>query len=299
MRWRQLSILTRFPEFAEEILFAHGAQSVSFVDAADEPLLEPAPGRTPLWRQTRTVGLFASPDAVHAATAALRATLPDAAAAVITDAHLRDREWVRVWMRDSRPLKFGQRLWVCPRHQPVRERGTALVRLDPGLAFGTGTHPTTALCLDWLARADLAGKRVLDYGCGSGILAIAALKLGARHAVAVDHDPQALAAARGNATRNGVRRRLTVQAPAQFRRARYDVVLANILARPLIALAPRLSASLKSDGRLVMAGLLARQARSVRAAYRGRVAFGRTARDGDWLRLEARRLPRAGTRHKS
>jgi ribosomal protein L11 methyltransferase len=286
----QLVVLTRHPEFAEEILLAHGAQSVTQVDAADDPVLEPAPGEAPLWPRTRTVGLF-DPGADFAPViAALRDTLPDGAAAIITRAELEEQDWIRIWLRDWKPLKFGRRLWVSPRAKraEVREPGAVIVALDPGLAFGTGTHPSTALCLEWLAAAPLAGRSVLDYGCGSGLLAIAALKLGAARATAVDIDPQALLATRENALANGVGDRLDARAAADFAQAPHDVVVANILAGPLVALAPRLCAALAPGGDIVLAGLLEAHAAEVAAAYAPWCEMAAPARLEGWTRLTGR-----------
>jgi len=285
----EISVLSHHPEFAEEILLAHGAQSVSYLDAADDPVLEPAPGATPLWPRTRTVGLFDDKTDLAPAIAALRATLPDGTAAIITTAMLDEQEWVRLWLRDCVPLKFGERLWVCPREKAVREPGAVTVLLDPGLAFGTGTHPSTALCLDWLARADLAGRSVLDYGCGSGLLAIAALKLGAARATGVDIDPQALIATRENADENGVTDRLTVVDAARFAPEPFDVVVANILANPLVELAPRLAGCVAPGGALVLAGVLDRQADEVMAAYRPWLTFAAPALKDGWARLAGRK----------
>lgn len=290
MSWIQLSVLSRHPEFAEEVLLAQGALSVSLFDAADNPVLEPAPGETPLWPRTRTVGLFAEGTDLAPVIAALREILPDGPQAVATTTTLADEEWTRVWLRDWQPLKFGSRLWVCPREKSVEEPGCVTVLLDPGLAFGTGTHPTTALCLEWLSGADLTGKSVLDYGCGSGLLGIAALKLGAASVVGVDIDPQALTATRENAAQNDVSDRITVQTPEIRLDGAFDVVLANILAQPLIQLAPTLSSVLKPGGSLVLAGLLDRHADEVRDAYRDAIAFDPpTVRDG-WTRLSGRRI---------
>lgn len=294
MSWIQLSVLTRHPEFAEEILLAHGAQSVSFFDAADNPVLEPAPGETPLWPLTRTVGLFAARQKMTAVARALRETLPDGGHIVVTTAQLAEQEWVKVWLRDWKPLKFGAHLWVSPhaKRKQIRDPRAIVVRLDPGLAFGTGTHPSTALCLEWLAAADLKNKTVLDYGCGSGLLAIAALKLGALRAVAVDIDPQALIATRDNAARNRVSKRLHIFAADRLPGGRFDVVLANILSNPLITLAPRLTQHTARGGWLVMAGLLERQAAQVRAAYRQSFEFEAPTLKEGWASLRGRRAMR-------
>jgi ribosomal protein L11 methyltransferase len=292
MAFQQLSVLCRHPDFAEEILLAHGAQSVTQMDAADDPVLEPAPGEAPLWPRTRTVGLFDEAQDLAPAIAALRDTLPDGAGAIVTTADLEDQEWVRIWLRDWQPLRFGERLWVSPRAKldEITQPGAVVVALDPGLAFGTGTHPSTALCLDWLAGADLAGKTMLDYGCGSGLLAVAALKLGAAHATAVDIDPQALLATRENAAVNGVQDRIEAVAASNYAQGTYDVVLANILAGPLTQLAPRLTAATRPGGALVLAGLLRAHAPEVQRAYAAAFDFRPVAEREGWVRLEGRRL---------
>jgi len=288
-----LSVLSLHPEFAEEILLAQGAQSVTQVDAADDPVLEPAPGEAPLWPRTRSTGLFEESADLAPVIVALRDTLPDGATAIITTAELEEQDWVRIWLRDWKPLKFGARLWVSPRAKvgEIRDPHAVVVALDPGLAFGTGTHPSTALCLEWLAAADLAGKSVLDYGCGSGLLGITALKLGAARATGVDIDPQALVATRENALVNGVAGRIEAVAAADFVPAPCDVVLANILARPLIELAPRLIACLAPGGRIVLAGLLEQHAADVAAAFAHACAWAEPARLEGWTRLNGTLRP--------
>jgi len=290
MAWLQLRVHSRYPEFVDEILQACGASAVSFIDAEDDPVLEPAPGETPLWSNTVTLGLFPEKTDLQPVLDALREQLPDADTLQVSDELVEDQDWVRVWLKDCPPLKFGERLWVCPHEKRVDEPGSVTLLLDPGLAFGTGTHPSTALCLEWLATHDVSDQHVLDFGCGSGILAIAALLLGARHAVAYDIDPQAIQATRDNAVVNGVSDRLTTVDPE--RRVEpfpADLVLANILARPLIELAPQLSATIRSGGALVLAGLLDRQADEVRAAYAPWFDFEPDhCRDG-WTRLYGRR----------
>ena len=290
MAWLQLRVHSRYPEFVDEILQAAGASAVSFIDAEDDPVLEPAPGETPLWNNTVTLGLFPEQQDLAPVLEALREQLPDGSDARIDDELVEDQDWVRVWLKDCPPLKFGTRLWVCPHEKRVDEPGTVTLLLDPGLAFGTGTHPSTALCLDWLATHAIDGWNVLDYGCGSGILAIAALKLGAASAVGYDIDPQAIQATQDNAAANGVADRLTTVAPElAVTPFPADLVLANILARPLIDLAPLLAQTIKPGGAIVLAGLLDRQADEVRAAYLPWFDFDADhSRDG-WTRLSGRR----------
>jgi ribosomal protein L11 methyltransferase len=290
MAWLQLRVRSKHPEFAEEILLAHGAGAVSFIDAVDDPVLEPAPGETRLWNDTITLGLFAEDAELAAITAGLRELLPDGADAEIGHELVEDRDWVRVWLKDCPPLKFGDRLWVVPHEKlgEVTQTDAVILRLDPGLAFGTGTHPTTALCLEWLTQQDLRGKTVLDYGCGSGVLAIAALLLGAERAVCIDIDPQALQATRDNAESNGVGARVAPLLPADFVPFAADIVVANILANPLIRLAPLLASSIATGSHIALAGLLDRQADEVRSAYTPWFDFDADVSREQWTRLSAR-----------
>lgn len=275
-----LSIGAADPEPFEEALLAAGATSITLQDAADDPVLEPAPGTTPLWPRVRVSALFdTSIDA-----SALRRAFPDAQLEV-----LEDRAWEREWLEDFRPMRFGRRLWICPGGQslPASEQraDACVIELDPGLAFGTGTHATTALCLEWLDGASVAGRTIVDYGCGSGVLAIAALELGASQAWAVDIDAQALLATRSNAERNGVAGRLRLGLPAELPRT-CDIVLANILAEPLLQLAPTFAALLPARGRLVLSGILQNQARAVASRYAAWFHIASEAvRDG-WVRLD-------------
>ncbi|MGQ0699436.1 MAG: 50S ribosomal protein L11 methyltransferase [Panacagrimonas sp.] len=293
MAFLQIRVLSAHPEFAEEILLACGACSVSLVDAGDDPVLEPAPGATPLWSRTVTIGMFdadADADAAHI-QASLREHLPDGAGLELSTELVKDQDWVRVWLKDCVPMKFGERLWVCPHEKRIDEPGCATLLLDPGLAFGTGTHPSTALCLEWIARNEVRDCDVLDFGCGSGILGIAALKLGAARCTAVDIDPQAILATRDNAAQNNVADRMhALEHDAVFAPFPADLVLANILARPLIELAPLLASSARTGGHIVLAGLLTRQAEEVRAAYADQFEFEPDATREGWTRLAGRRL---------
>jgi ribosomal protein L11 methyltransferase len=288
MAWQQLRLQTRYPDFAEEILTAQGALSVSVLPAEGaEPILEPGPGETPQWSQTRVEALFEESADLAAVRLAVGELLPDAAEAGAEQEELADTDWVRNCLDAMAPMRFGERLWIAPHHREVDEPEAVVVKLDPGLAFGTGTHPTTELCLRWLDGAELGGARVLDYGCGSGILAVAALALGAREALAVDNDPQAVRATIENARNNGVEARLRCGLSTEHAiDAAYDVVLANILAEPLIRLAPTLLAALRPGGHIVLAGLLDRQAERVMEAYPG-IDWQQASRDG-WTRLAGR-----------
>jgi ribosomal protein L11 methyltransferase len=255
------------PEAVEAACFAAGALAVTLSDAGDSPVLEPAPGSTPLWEQVALAALFPYGADRRAIERALSAALgpvrfePDWT-------EVEDRAWEREWLKDFRPRRHGRRLWVCPHGQPPEDPDAVIVWLDPGLAFGTGTHATTALCLEWLDASVMAGRRVLDVGTGSGILAIAALALGARSALAIDIDAQALTAARDNAARNGVAQRLAVQDAALAWGSGHELVLANILAEPLVALAPRVAAAAAPGAGLILSGILLEQSDLVAAAYR-------------------------------
>lgn len=244
-----------------------GAAAVTLLDAADQPLFEPSPGDAPLWSQTYVDALF--PEEVDLA-AILQQLKQRWAPDSLPPLHSRivaDQDWERAWMAHFKPLCFGSRLWICPSWLPVPDPEAVTILLDPGLAFGTGTHPTTALCLEWLTRTALDQAQVIDYGCGSGILAIAALNLGAARAWAVDHDPQALLATRANGVRNQVAFNLQAVSPAEFSETDTDVLLANILADPLLELAPRFAGLVRPGGRLALSGITEDQVNRLLQAY--------------------------------
>jgi ribosomal protein L11 methyltransferase len=273
----------------EQALLDIGALSVTFVDGGDEPVLEPKPGEVRLWSDTLVRGLFDAASDALSNVQRLGGLLGPEIAATARLRSVEDRDWERVWLTDWTSMRFGRRLWVCPTAAPAPEDAEAvIVRLDPGLAFGTGTHPTTALCLRVLDSLPLAGRRMIDYGCGSGILGIAALKLGAVHVTAIDLDPQALLATRENAERNGVSDSIDIQGvPASLTPA--ECVVANILAGPLIELAPLLKQACALGGDLLLSGLLETQADEVMAAYTE--GFDRVQVIGrdDWCCIHARR----------
>lgn len=261
-------------EQIEQVFFDAGALSVVLTDQRDDPVLEPKPGEVRLWPATQLEALF--DEQSPALRAEGLAVLAAACAYPVTSFEIvaiAERVWEREWLRDYRPLRFGERLWICPTHHRVDEHGAVIIQLDPGLAFGTGTHPTTRLCLEFLDSLKAMPKRVIDYGCGSGILALAALKLGAQEAWVHDIDPQALEASAENAQRNtlGAQMRPYADAARLLADAQslggVPLVLANILAAPLVDLAQPLSQLLSRGGSLVLAGLLAPQADEVIAAY--------------------------------
>ncbi|RLQ21151.1 50S ribosomal protein L11 methyltransferase [Seongchinamella sediminis] len=290
MSWIQLRLDTHpgQVEELEALMLASGSVAVTLEDNADQPVLEPAVGETPLWGQTRLTGLYP-------ADADMAAVLEHFPQTLLSQCNqrieiLEDKDWEREWMQHYQPMQFGRRLWVCPSWLEPPEPGAVNLLLDPGLAFGTGTHPTTALCLAELDSMPLAGKTVVDYGCGSGILAVAALKLGAARALGVDNDPQALLASRDNASRNGVDPALfPVVLPGQYDsdhwRQRADTVIANILAGPLMELSDTLLHCLKPGGTLLLSGLLATQAPAMIDHYKPWISLQVAAEHEGWVCL--------------
>lgn len=291
MPWVQVRLAIT-PEQAptyEDALLEVGAVSVTFMDAEDQPIFEPDLGTTPLWTHTHLLALFEDGTDEAALLAHLQlltgGELPQHQVEIVED-----QDWERSWMDNFKPMRFGRRLWIVPSWHEAPEPEAVNLLLDPGLAFGTGTHPTTALCLEWLDGQELAGDTVLDFGCGSGILAIAALLLGAKRALGTDIDPQALEASRDNATRNGIDPALfPVYLPADLPAGQADVVVANILAGPLVSLAGQLTSLVKPGGRLALSGILAEQAEEVRAAYADTFELEPTAEREGWVRISGRR----------
>ena len=277
-------------EAVEAALLAVGASSITFVDRADEPVLEPKPGEMRLWNDTLVRALFQESSDAALNLSSLAAVLGPHVTRTARVRAVVDQVWERAWLTDWRSMRFGRRLWVCPRGADApQDPAAVVVRLDPGLAFGTGTHPTTALCLQILDSLAMAARTVIDYGCGSGILGIAALKLGAARLMAVDIDPQALMATRDNARRNGVAARTAVQGiEAELGHA--DCVLANILAEPLIELAPKLTQACLPGGQLILSGLLTTQAYAVKAAYGSGFDKVQVVERDEWCCLHARRV---------
>lgn len=296
MPWIQLTFHTdkHHSEQAEQALLELGALSVTLKDAEDQPVLEPLPGETPLWDRIILTGLFDADIDSQAIGAQLQQSLrqlqPDSEhnSAIKIEA-LEDKDWIRAWMDDYKPMQFGERLWVCPRHLPPPQPDAVNLMLDPGLAFGTGTHPTTALCLQWLDQHPPQGKRVLDFGCGSGVLAIAALLLGADHADATDIDPQALTATRDNAEANQVADSINAYGVEDLPAGQYDIVLANILAGPLQELAPQLAERCKSGGNIVLSGILETQAEKILEAYSPWFELEPVAIKDEWIRVSGQK----------
>ncbi|MGH8214339.1 MAG: 50S ribosomal protein L11 methyltransferase [Rhodanobacteraceae bacterium] len=292
----QLTIDAATQPRAESALEELGASSVTLMDAnADTPdeaaIFEPRPGEAPLWQSLTLLALFDADADRNGIVQALRDALPWLAADRIAFGEVADQDWQRAWMDRFHPMQFGRRLWIYPWNvEPPSDDDAVIVRLDPGLAFGTGTHPTTALCLEWLDGIDLESKTVIDYGCGSGVLAIAALKLGATIAIGIDNDPQALTASRDNATRNGVGERLRLHAPDELPDGtRGGVLVANILSEPLHALAPRFAALCNRGASFGLSGILAGQEGELLERYRacGFHDLVSAEREG-WIRISGR-----------
>ena len=294
MPWIQIKIRLRTGtehdelviEKASSLLTGQGAMSVTYTDAGDNPVYEPLPGETKLWSETIVTGLFDAEVKTGRIMDFVKSHLRPGTQ--VTSESLEDKDWVREWMDHFKPMKFGRRLWICPSWCKTPDPHAVNLMLDPGLAFGTGTHPTTAMCLEFLDGEPLEGKHVIDFGCGSGILAIAALLLGAKSALGLDIDPQAIKASGENAERNGVRDRLSLrltggEAPEENEKA--DVLVANILAGPLTELAPDIEKLVKKGGHLALSGILAKQADDVRAVYSQWFEMDEPLIREDWCRL--------------
>jgi len=291
MSWLQLRLAIT-PEQApalEDQLLELGAVSVTFMDAEDQPIFEPDLGTTPLWSNTHLLALFEADTDGKALLQHLRllwqADLP---------AHeleqIEDQDWERSWMDNFHPMRFGQRLWIVPSWHAAPEPDAVNLLLDPGLAFGTGTHPTTSLCLQWLDAQQLQGKTLIDFGCGSGILAIAGLLLGAEHAVGTDIDVQALDASRDNAQRNQIAdEHFDLYLPENMPAEPADVLVANILAGPLVSLAPQLASLVKPGGLLALSGILAEQTDEILQAYQGDFELDPVAEQDGWIRVSGKR----------
>ena len=290
MPWLEfsISVAREATEQVEQALEQLGALAVTLQDDADDPVLEPGPGMTPLWPSVEVHGLFDAGTERERVLEALQELPGTERPERIRWREVDDRDWERAWMERFSPMKFGTRLWIVPGGMQIpHDPGHIEIRLDPGLAFGTGTHPTTALCLEWLDGQDVTGRTVVDYGCGSGILGIAAALKGAAGVVCVDNDPQALEATLDNAARNGVTQRIECLAPESYVPRPADLVLCNILAEPLVALAPLLLASLKPGGLLVLSGLLEEQVDGVRAAYEAHTTGVSIRLREGWARIAA------------
>jgi ribosomal protein L11 methyltransferase len=300
MAWLQLHLVAARPrvETVEDALLALGALSVTLGDNQDVPILEPGVGETPLWEEVALSALFDEfADSGHISEA-LRGMLAEALPELRWE-RVEDRAWEREWLQHFAPVCFGGHFWVCPGGATVDDPQAIVMQLDPGLAFGTGTHPTTALCLEWLAAQPPRGRIGIDYGCGSGILAVAALLLGATRMHAVDIDPQAIIASRDNGERNGLGEpQLLVGEPSALDQDQaVDLLLANILAGPLIELAPRFATLTRPGAQAILSGVLDTQVDAVCAAYAPWFALQRTVLREQWCRIDLQRTDAGAPGH--
>ncbi|ORU91117.1 MAG: ribosomal protein L11 methyltransferase [Cycloclasticus sp. symbiont of Poecilosclerida sp. N] len=289
MSWQQLTISTT-QEFAtqfEALIEDLGSLSVTMTDGASQPIYEPPLETMPLWPQVLVTGLFEEQHDLSLAEQYFQQHIntPDSWSMEIEA--LEDQVWERVWLDGFQPIKFGSNFWVCSTKHEAPEPNATILRLDPGLAFGTGTHPTTALCLDWLANHAVHGRNIIDFGCGSGILAISALLLGARRAVGIDIDPQALITTNSNAEQNNVLNRIRLYNEKQYPREPQSIVVANILAEPLIQLSDEISALVEPQGDLLLSGLLSEQIEQVMQPYQRFFNFSSPTIKDDWACLHA------------
>jgi len=292
MAWRLLRLQTSpdQAEAIEQLLLEHGALSVTLDDAEDQQLFQTEPGATPLWDRVRLSGMFDDNIDLQQLAALLNEKQGGETISAIEIQDLADQDWEKSWMDRFHPMQFGNQLWICPSWSSPPDPDAVNIMLDPGLAFGTGTHPTTALCLEWLDQQDLQDKQVVDYGCGSGVLAIAAALLGAKRVVAVDNDPQAITATAANRERNLLdATRLAVCLPDEFppqpALLPADILLANILAGPLQELAPTFASIVRPGGDLVLSGILPEQAPDLLAHYQQWFQMSPPAERDGWTRL--------------
>ena len=298
MAWKSITLTLHNSDDADKIeqhLLELDAVAVSYTDAGDEPILEPALNTTPLWSNTNLTAIFEADISLDDIKVSLNELFGEDFFKIIEEKELEDKAWEREWLEYFEPLKFGKRLWICPASMQIpkdqKNKKNVIVDMDPGMAFGTGTHETTALCLEWLDAANVRKKDILDYGSGSGILAIAALKLGAKHATCLDIDIQAIEASLANAERNNVERNLNAYLPDDSDWSEdesFDIILANILATPLIAIVQDVRRRLRRGGQIVLSGILATQAETVSSVYKVYFNMDALEQKGDWVRLSGR-----------
>lgn len=291
MPWIQLKIdvTEKDAEALSTLMSGNGAQAVTFTDAKDSPLFEPKPGELVLWPNTTVIGLFEADHDMQGVIQRMAQTKVLGEDFSYKLDQLEDKDWEREWMDNFKPMQFGEKLWICPSWCDIPNPDAVNIMLDPGLAFGTGTHPTTSLCLQWLDKQDLADKTVLDFGCGSGILGIAAIKLGANRVIGVDIDPQALQATQENARRNQCEQDFELYLPEQQPDVPVDLVLANILAGPLRELRELISSQCKSGGQLVLSGILESQAAELNALYSEYFDMDEPQFLDEWSRLSGKK----------
>ncbi len=293
MNWQQLivRIHDKHSDAISDILTQSGSDAVTIQDAEDQPIFEPLPDTMPLWAELQVTGLFSAAKDLKPIITKIKEYL--GFEPVFKIEILEDKDWIRAWMDDFEPMQFGKKLWICPSwHQPP-DKNAVNISLDPGLAFGTGTHPTTALCLRWLdSYSDnnkIKDQVFIDYGCGSGILSVAALQLGAKVVYAVDIDPQAIQASTDNAIKNNQQEKLKTFLPNAFnqqhKKLQCDVLMANILCAPLLELGEFFSSKVKQKGQIILSGILFEQAKKILSHYQQWFDLDPIEQQGDWIRV--------------
>ena len=291
--WLQINCQTseQFSTEVEKLMESAGALSITMRDAEDTPVLEPLPGETPLWDKIIITALFDADKNLTNLEQQLISNQSNFDISNISLEKLENQDWVRVWMKDFHPMKFGDKLWIYPSNYQIPDDDSVKIHLDPGLAFGTGTHPTTALCLEWLDQNHPKSLNVVDYGCGSGILAVAAAKLGAKHIIATDIDPQGLTATIENMARNNIKTEtISCYLPEDCPQKPVDLVIANILCGPLIELFPTLVALTKPEGKLVLSGLLENQKDQLIDVYSSSFKQFDVKSHDNWVRISATKI---------
>ncbi|MDH5353384.1 MAG: 50S ribosomal protein L11 methyltransferase [Gammaproteobacteria bacterium] len=292
MAWWQLSIQCSAAELeqTESVLLELGALSINISDAKDEPIYEPLPGHTPVWQNSIVTGMFDSQLHPEQLYQSLSERLPEHLLGSLRQNQLEDQDWVQAYRDHYFPIQCADRLWIVPSWHQAPDPAAINIILDPGLAFGTGGHPTTALCLAWLAENAIQNQSVIDYGCGSGILAIAACKLGATTVLGVDIDPQALDASRENARRNQITtEQFQLSLPDSMDRSTVDLLIANILSGPLVELAESLAALVKPGGKILLSGILQQQANEIQSAYQVYFNIEPVLAKENWIRVTGTR----------
>ncbi|MDH3325338.1 MAG: 50S ribosomal protein L11 methyltransferase [Gammaproteobacteria bacterium] len=292
MSWIQLTFLTsaEVAEKLSDLMHDYGAVAVTLKEGGAEEIFEPPIGETPLWQDTQVVGLFEGDQSIETTLSLIKQNLALDDFPEYQQTRIEDQDWERAWLADFKPMQFGKKLWIVPSaYEPV-DKDAVNIFLDPGLAFGTGTHPTTALCLAWLDEHKVIGQDVIDYGCGSGVLGIAAAKLGAKMISAVDIDPQAITATDANSEKNNVAENIESYLPESFPEKAADLLLANILANPLMDLAEHFAELLKDSGQVVLSGILEEQAEDVLAVYRQYFNMGPVVTLDGWVMLQGKKI---------
>jgi ribosomal protein L11 methyltransferase len=293
MTWWQFSLNCQASELEqiEDLMLTLGALSISLSDAGDEPIYEPLPGDNPVWRESIVTATFDAATGHENLYQQLITELPDHLASGVRQTILRNQDWDQAYKQHFQPLQCAPNLWVVPSWSEPPDPEATIIHLDPGLAFGTGSHPTTALCLAWLAAYQIEGRRVIDFGCGSGILAIAAIKLGAKQVTAVDIDQQALAACKSNMKVNQIKvDQIRVSLPADNEETGVDLLIANILAGPLVELAPRFAELVNPGGQILLSGILKTQLEDIQLSYQPYFELDAASFRDEWVCVSGNRL---------